>query len=301
MKNIALAMMMGLLVFSGCGSLSPADNGKIDVVTSIFPLTDIVNRLGGEMVVSDSLIPPGSSPHLYEPSPLDIEKLNNAELVLVVGAGFDDWIRAMMIDSGIDEAKIVDLSEFVTLRKYGVEVVESDEVEDNERGFDPHYWVSPQKVLEFSDDLSNKLKELDADSSGLYENRYESYKSELEILDQEIKDEVEMFVRKDIVTLHDSFGYFAQDYGLNIAAVVEPIGGSESSPKDIENVINKINELDIVAVYSEPQLSKDVLDAIEEDLDIKIGELDPLGGIEARLTYVSIVKYNLLQLKKFLG
>ncbi len=296
--------MVGLLVFSGCGPLSPADNGKIDVVTSIFPLTDIVNRLGGEMVLSDSLIPPGSSPHLYEPSPSDIEKLNNAELVLVIGAGFDDWIRAMMIDSGIDESKIVDLSEFVTLRKYGEELVEDDETEENkeeEESFDPHYWVSPRRVSEFADDLSSKLKELDGDSSGLYESRYEGYKSELETLDQEIKDEVELFVKKDIITLHDSFGYFAQDYGLNIAAVVEPVGGSEPTPQDIENVINKIKELDITAVYAEPQLSNNVLDAIEEDLGIKVGNLDPLGGIEARLTYISIVKHNLLQLKIFLG
>lgn len=305
MKNfIVLFLMLFVFLISGCNVLPTAEDGKLSVVTTIFPLSDIVSRLGGDAVSVKSLIPSGTSPHLYEPLPSDIQTLNNADLVVMVGAGFDDWIKEMMKNSGIDEAKIMNLSDFVSLQNFPGDSAQPQEGEividaDSEK-VDPHYWVSPKRVLEFLDDLKDRLKEIDSDNSGVYEGRFDSYNNEITALDQELNEKISGFGKKDIVLLHDAFGYLARDYGLNIVATIEPVTGGEPTVSDIENVVAKIKELDIKVIFAEPEMSKKMAETIAEDAQVVVADLDPLGGIEARLTYVSIVKYNLLQLAKYL-
>lgn len=305
MKKIYLVFLMSVIFLNGCNWLPTTDDGKLTIVSTIFPLSDIVSRLGGDQVNSVSLIPPGSSEHTYEPTPSDIQTLNSAELVIVIGAGMDDWIKEMMKNSGIEENKIVDLSQFVTLEKYGPEVKSAVEEDLSttvvaEGSIDPHYWLSPKRVLEFLDDLKEKMKEKDIDNSGVYESRYENYKQEIEKLDADMTAKISSFSKKDVVTMHDAFGYLTRDYGLNLVAVIEPNAGSEPTPQDLTNLIAKIKELNIKAVYAEPQLSQKAIETISQDAGIQFGKLDPLGGTEARLTYVSIMKHNLIELTKFL-
>jgi len=292
-KKIVFGLMtifLGITLLSGCRVDLNNMGGKVRVVSTIFPFSDMAKRLGGEYVESNVLVPAGSSPHTYEPTVSDVEKLNNADVVLVVGAGMDDWVRKMMIDSGIDEDKIVDLSKFVTLRNF-------NEGEEGQ-SVDPHYWVSPKRVLEFLDDITAKYKEVDGDNAVAYDGRLKNYTEEMTQLDAEIREVVAGYSRKEIVTLHDAFGYFADDYGLTIAGVIEPISGSEPTAQQIEELENKIRELNVPAVYGEPQLSTKIVDSLQNDLQIKVGTLDPLGGVEARLSYVGTVKFNLTELKR---
>ncbi|MFZ5392388.1 MAG: metal ABC transporter substrate-binding protein [Patescibacteria group bacterium] len=283
-----------LLVFflAGCNNPWKKDD-RLVVVSTIYPLKDIVEQIGGNRVRSEVLIPPGSSVHTYEPKPSDVQKMVEADIVLVVGAGLDDWAKKIALDSGVDQDKFIDVSQLVELRNF------PDSSEEKGKA-DPHYWLSPKRVQQFFPKLTEEMIKKDGANKIVYETNSNEFTVDLKKIDEEIVAAVEKFSSKDIVTFHEGFGYLAADYGLNVVGTIEPVSGSEPTAAQIQNIIDQIKNLQIKAVFSEPQLSSKVTETIKNDLGIEVGVLDPLGGIEGRGTYISLMKYNLLELKRFL-
>ncbi|MBU0648334.1 metal ABC transporter substrate-binding protein [Patescibacteria group bacterium] len=288
MKKIFVFLLIFLVGFAGCWGQQGEEDNRVKVISSIYPIGDIVSNIGGKWIDSQVLLEPGVSPHNYSPTPGDIQKLSESKAVFVVGAGMDDWVGEMAEGAGISGDKVVDLSQSVEL------------IQPEGGSTDPHYWTSPKRVLQLIDDVKEVLVSIDSAHKGDYEKNYEEFKLELENINVEIEDRVSKFESKDIVVFHDAFGYFATDYGLNIVGVIEPVAGTEPTPRELEEVVNKIRDLNIKAVFKEPQLSDKLVEAIKNYLQIEVGTLDPLGGIQGRMTYLSMVKFNLLELARFL-
>ena len=260
------------------------------VVATIYPIADIAQNLGGNLVKAESFIEPGMSPHNYEAKPSDVEKLVNADIILVVGAGLDQWIVDLARGAGVDESKIVDLSS-------GVELITNEEGGQG----DPHYWMSPKRVLNIIDPIKNKLVENDPSHQEDYIRFYDDFTEELDNLILDMADKIGTFRSKDIVTFHEAFSYLAVDFGINIVGVIEPTIGLEPTPQELEDIIKKVDEYQVRAVFIEPQLSSDIVEALKDDPNVQIGVLDPLGGIEGRNTYIGLMKYNLLELSRLLS
>ncbi len=293
-KNMKKFLWLFLLFFvlTGCNNPWKKDD-RLVIVSTIYPLKDIVGQIGGSRVRSEVLIPPGSSGHTYEPKPSDVQKMVEADIVLVVGAGLDDWAKKIALDSGVDQNKFIDVSQLVELRNFPDSSEEKGKV-------DPHYWLSPKRVQQFFPKLTEEIIKRDSVNKVVYETNSNDFGIDLKKIDEEITAATTKFVSKDIVTFHEGFGYLAADYGLNVVGTIEPISGSEPTAAQIQNIIDQIKNLQIKAVFSEPQLSSKVTETIKNDLGIDVGVLDPLGGIEGRGTYISLMKYNLLELKRFL-
>ena len=280
------------LFLAGCSNPWKKDD-RLVVVSTIYPLKEIVDQIGGDKVRSEVLISPGSSEHTYEPKPSDIQKIVQADLVLVVGAGLDDWAKKIAEDSGVDQKKFIDVSQWVELRKY------PDSSEEKGKA-DPHYWLSPKKVQQFFPKITEEMVKADPINKSVYEANSAGLAVDIQKIDEDMRNAIENFKSKDIVTFHEAFGYLTADYGLNIVGTIEPVSGSEPTAEQLQNIIDQIKSLQIKAVFSEPQLSSKVVESIKTDLGIEIGILDPLGGIEGRNTYISLMKYNLFELKRFL-
>lgn len=287
-----LGVLLLIFTLSGCSNPWKKDD-RLVIVSTIYPLKDIAEQIGGNRVRSEVLIPPGSSGHTYEPKPSDVQKMVEADIVLVVGAGLDDWAKKIAEDSGVDRDKFIDVSQLVELKNFPDSSEEKGKV-------DPHYWLSPKRVQQFFPKLTEEIIKKDSANKAVYEANSNDFATDLKKIDEEIKAAVEKFSSKDIVTFHEGFGYLAADYGLNVAGTIEPVSGAEPTALQIQNIIDQIKNLQIKAVFSEPQLSSKVTETIKNDLGIEVGVLDPLGGIGGRDTYVSLMKYNLLELKRFL-
>lgn len=292
MKRFGALLLAMIFFITGCKVAVQQEPKKLNVVTTIFPLADLVSTIGGNFVKVDTLVPPGSSPHSYEPKPSDVAKLAQADMVLVVGAGLDDWVVKMAKSSGIDEEKIVDVSKFVTLQKGTGEESQSD---------DPHYWLSPKRLLEAVDDIQKTMSERDQKNSTKYSQGKEDLVLLLETIDHDLWTKIGVLKSKDIVTFHDAFGYLASDYGLKIMGVIELAPGTEPTPQHMQSIEDQIKNMGVKAVFAEPQLSSKVTESLKNDLGIAVGILDPLGGIEGRMTYSGLMKYNLLELERILN
>jgi len=307
-----------MLVMTGCAD-SFTGGGKIKVVTSIFPIGNIIENLGGDEVEVKVLVDPGLSPHTYDPQPSDVTAVADADLVFVVGGDFDNWIQELVKDAGVSEERVVELKDFVTLRPFGEghhhgedesgEENKDGEVEDEDHehageitdeNFDPHFWLSPTRVMEMIDDITAKFKEMDPDNAALYDWENDDFMTEIDSLNEFIDTEVEKFATRKLITFHPSFGYFADDYGLEVVGTIEELAGVEPTPEKLQVLSDAIKKNNLNVIFIEPQLSSDVVEALTTDLRVQIGELDPLGGIDGRVTYQSLIRHNVIEMRTYM-
>lgn len=249
---------------------------KIKVIASIAPLADLAKQVGGERVEVRLLLPPGASPHIYEPTPRAIKAVSDAKVFIKIGAGLEFWAEKIIKASGNKKLIIVDSSS-------GVSVV----------GADPHIWLDPVIASSIVTKIEKAIIKADPQGSELYKQNASMYKEKLSQLDKEISDKVKTFRIKEYVTFHPAWNYFSKRYGLKVAGVIEESPGKEPSPKHIAKIIKEINRIGSRVVFVEPQFNPKIAEAVAKESNAKVLYLDPIGGQKGRETYIDMMRYNI--------
>jgi len=184
--------------------------------------------------------------------------------------------------------KIIQLSEGIPLIKG----------EGNE-GDNPHLWVSISNAIIQVKNLGKAMGEFDPSHKELYVKNTANYVAKLETLSQNMHSELAPYKGRAIITFHEAFPYFAQEFGLKISAVVEREPGSEPSAKELAETIDLIKKNDIPALFSEPQYPAAAVQTIAEETGAKVYVLDPaVTGPDDYDAYINIMENNLVVLKK---
>jgi zinc transport system substrate-binding protein len=285
---------------------TPAYNSKLKVTTTIFPLYDIAEQIGGDKIELVTLLPKGASPHTFEPTPEIIRQISQTNLFLFAGAGLDSW-ATFLVEDNIDRKKnnyrALDLSEKVVLKPYLNDHEGEDEegAEEHEHAdFDPHYWLSPANALLIAQGITEALSEEDRENESYYRANLEIFQKELELAIKSWQEKMEQLERKEIIVFHDAWNYFADFFDLNIVASFEPFPGKTPSPKYLQSVQNEIIAHDISVVFTEPQLAPDLALALAFDVLSQVAILDPLGGLSGRESYLSLIDYNVETIYSYL-
>ena len=283
----ALVMAVSLVLALGCGSKGRG-GGKPKVAVSIFPLYDVTRRIAGDRLDVQLVLPPGRSEHGYDPAPKEIARLDGAALGLVVGLDLDGWAETVLRTVGV--AKLVRLGERVETLPL-----------DGEGGApDPHFWLDPQRMVGVVDHIQAELSALEPSGADVFEANARMLQTQLRALDEEIAARSKTWSKHTIVTFHGSMRYFAQRYGVRIAAVVEPIAGKEPTAPYIAEVLAAIRRSGAAAVFTEPQLDRAPGEMIATEAGIPLGELDPIGGVRGRDNYEALLRWNTDQLEAVL-
>jgi zinc transport system substrate-binding protein len=272
-------------------SCPEASGGMITkVVVSIYPLKEMVEQVGGEKVRVDFIVPAGASPHTFEPKPSDIKKLNQAEVLFLIGGGFEFWAEKV-ISTLNKRPRVVILSEGLPLLK-----------EEGEEHFDPHIWLDPVMVMTMVDKIRDTLINTDPLNKAYYMQRAERFKGEIKSLDSRIKESVRRFSRKEFVTFHSAWNYFSKRYGLRVIGVIEESPGKEASPAHIARIIDALKKTGSRVVMVEPQFSPKAAEVIAKETGARVFVLDPLGNphTKGRDSYIGLMNYNLSILEKAL-
>jgi ABC-type Zn uptake system ZnuABC Zn-binding protein ZnuA len=146
--------------------------------------------------------------------------------------------------------------------------------------------------------IERVLEEVDPQGAGIYRKRSADYIAQLKNLDAEIRKAVSTFTIKNFVSFHPAWDYFSLRYGLKSVGVIEESPGKEPSPRKLEAIIKAIKAYHIRAVFAEPQLNPKVAEVIAREAGVRVVMLDPEGGLPGRETYLSLMKYNLQQMRK---
>ncbi|HET8821807.1 MAG TPA: metal ABC transporter substrate-binding protein, partial [Thermoleophilaceae bacterium] len=264
MRRLAL-LVVTAAVLGGCGGDGGAP-GERSVVATTTQVADLVRQVGGERVEVEGMLRPGGDPHDYEPRPSDVAAVAGARVVFRSGGEVDEWLGDVIDNAGGD-------AELVTLQ----DAVEHD-------GDDPHWWQDPRNAVRAVKAIRARLARVDPAGREAYERNAARLTAGLRSLDRAIAACVERVPRakRKIVTTHDSLGYFARRYGIEVVGAVIPSLSTQAqaSAGDVEELVEQIRRERVEAVFPESSVNPDIERAIAREAGAKIGSplfADSLG------------------------
>ncbi|MBW1917228.1 MAG: zinc ABC transporter substrate-binding protein [Deltaproteobacteria bacterium] len=289
---VILAAALGLaLILGWTGVAAPQE--KIVVAASIIPLGDFCQKIGGERIKVQVLVPPGASPHIFEPPPSVVAQALEAAVVVYVGAGLDPWVERLLRARGTRNMVVVEAVRAIPLLRQW-------NSHPHEQG-NPHVWLDPVLAQRICQDIAQAFIRVDPDYRQQYKANLTSYLNKLAQLHHDILNEVTTFRRRAYVCFHPAFSYFARRYNLKEVGVIEIAPGREPSPRHIQNIIDAIRRYRVPVVFTEPQLSSRVAEVIAREAGVKVASLDPLGGrAPYGSDYLKMMRYNLSVMRRTL-
>jgi zinc transport system substrate-binding protein len=278
------------LAAGNCGR-PPVENpdGRFSVIASILPLADFAREIGGDRVRVEVLVQPGASPHTYELVPSQLQAASRARLLVLNDIGLEFWRDGLISAADNPRLTVVNASE-------GLSIIAGD---DDEPGGNPHVWLSPRNAMHQVRMIRDALVKSDPDGSQIYQSNATKYLGQLDTLDHEIRKEVGTFAHRKFVAFHAAWAYFARDYGLEEADVIERRPGQEPSPEDIASIVQLVRSIHAQAIFAEPQFSPKAVEVIAEEAGAQVLFLNPLG-LPPDYKYLDLMRYNLQEFAKAL-
>ncbi len=288
---IFVSILMTLFLFAPvvkAQSSSDQEGKTIKIVASFYPMYVIARNVAKDVpgVTVSNLTPPMTGClHDYTVTTNDMKKLADANIFVANGAGMESFLDRIV--SQYPQVKIVQLAEGISLIKG-----------KGDEGDNPHVWVSISDAITEVKNLGVDLEKADSLHADLYRKNTEKYVGKLEALRQKMKVDLMPYKGKKIITFHEAFPYFAQEFGLEIAAVVEREPGSEPSAKELADTVDIVKKAGIKALFSEPQYPPSAAQTIAKETGATVYMLDPaVSGPDDLDAYLKIMEKNLEVLK----
>lgn len=304
--NKILPLLLIIVILTGCSTAPavPAEeaDGKLKVITTLFPLYDFSRIMLGDKGDVSLLLPPGVESHAFDPTPQDIVRINKADVFIYTGEFMEPWAQKIIEAVENKNLVIIDASA-------GIELVKEEDVHDSDNeGVDPHIWLDPvlasQMAVTISEGLIQASPEL---SVQIIENR-DALIADLEVLDQKfIGTFKKTKYNKIIYGGHFAFGYFAKRYGLEHISPYEGFSpDAEPTPAKIAQLIDTLNASESKFIYFEELIDPRVSKVIADETGAKMLMLHGAHNLSKdelanNITYIQIMEQNLENLKKGLG
>jgi zinc transport system substrate-binding protein len=268
-------------------------------IATIHPLQQIVSELLGQNAVVHDLLPAGASPHTYEPSPGDVNRIESAVLLFFIGPNLDDWVKKFPARSTIEVIDLIPADSLIFFEKFPAvnntaarPADESNQVHTHHQGVDPHFWTDPLLVKVLVANLADSLCKLFPSQCRVIRENQKHFSLKLTNLDLKIRESLKSLAGKTVMQAHPFFNYYLRRYGLKADGVVEINPGVDPTARQLKKMIDQVKRENIVAIFTQPQLPDRAARLIAETTGIPIVELDPLGGKPQRQTYEEILLYN---------
>jgi zinc transport system substrate-binding protein len=272
------AVLLGVVFFRNGKTYVQSGAGKLTLAATIYPLCDMARNVARDGAAVELIVPPGSSPHTFEFSPRQLQSLQNVKAVFAIGHGLDNWVTP--VANAVKGARVIVVDQDIELRKF----------EDGTT--DPHYWLNFGNARKITDNIAKALIEIDPAHAEVYRENAKAYKEKLAEEERELKGVLAPMQGISILAFHDAWFYFAENFGLKIAGTFEPAAGEEPTPRYLAELQREIKTEHIHIIFVEPQLSTAILESFAKDNKVGIAQLDPLGGVEGRTTFLELMEFN---------
>ena len=275
-------------------ALSPATLGegeKLQVIATTSIVGDVVRDVGGDLMDLTVLMPLGTDPHTFEPTPQDAAAVADAHVVFVNGVGLEIFLEPLLQSAG-EGVTVVPVSHDIELLQFGGPHEHNGE-------FDPHTWFDPHNVIVWTHNIEHTLSTLDPGNAETYEANAEAYEAKLKELDAWIRDRVAQVseANRRLVTDHTTFSYFAHRYGFEQIGAVFPGYSTlaEPSARDMAELEDAIREFDAKAIFVGWTVNPDLAKRVADDMGTQLvflytGSLSEPGGPAD--DYISFMRHN---------
>lgn len=343
----ALIVSSMILVLAGCGSAAKKDSAepaaatvagkdKLKIETSFYPMYEFTRQVAGDLADVHLLVPAGTEPHDWEPTPKDMAAIEQADILVYNGAGLESWVDQVVSGSDSKGMTAVEASK-------GLELIPGTEEEDHDHGhdhdaadgdahaaeaetgheeepahehehdhehdhgaFDPHVWLSPKLAIGEVRTIEAALSAKAPEHKAQFEKNAAAYIAKLQQLDEQYTKELSGTKRKDFVTQHAAFGYLAHTYGLTQVPIAGLSPEQEPSAQAMAEVVKFAKAHQVKTIFFETLVSSSVADTIAKEVGAKSAVLNPIEGLTAEdeannLDYHQIMQANLTALVKALN
>lgn len=288
-RRILILMMITAIILSACQkSFEPRKPSGNPLAIEMF-LADIAQNIAGDQMTIDSFIPPGMDPHNFELNPQDRVKIEESPILIINGAGLETWISPILDDIQ-EEKMVITASEGLATRQSS----------GNHGEIDPHFWLDPQLVITYVQNIRDGFIQFDPEAKPVYEKNAEDYIQKLSELDAWIEERVAKIPveNRKLVTNHESLGYLADGYGFEIIGAIIPSTSSGSSPsaEELANLVDLIKTSGSKAIFIEVESNPQLANQIARETGIKVIQdlythsVPPDTGISP--TYIDMMKHD---------
>ena len=287
--TIALAALL-----SACGDDNgAASGGRLNVVASFYPMAEIATRVGGDRVKVTNLTPVGVEPHDVELSSRQVDKLEDASLVIYLGNDFQPAVAEIASRRKRDTLDVLDA---VPLEKGASETIEAD----------PHFWLDPTLMSKAADAITDALVQLSPPDAEMFRANAATYERTLSSLDADFAQGLAQCERKDLVTSHAAFFYLARRYGLTQLPIAGLSPEAEPNADRIAQLSDVIKAKGITTVFYEELVTHKVSETLAREAGVKTAVLSPIEGLtkdelDAKKDYVAVMRENLATLRQALN
>ncbi|MGH7853337.1 MAG: metal ABC transporter substrate-binding protein [Candidatus Binatia bacterium] len=278
---------------------------KINVVTTVAPITSMVENIGGDKIHLTGIIPEGINSHTFEPVPSDVRILAGADLLIVNGLELELPTLKLAKANMKQGATLLQLGDKTITDK---EYIYDFSFPKSHGHPNPHLWLNPQHALSYAALIRDEFIRIDPDNKSVYEQNATAYLKRLEALDQAVQEAVKTIPANNrrLLTYHDSWPYFARRYGFKIIGAVQPSDFSDPSPREVKRLIDQIRKEKIPAVFGSEVFASPVLEQIAKEgktryIDkLRDDELPGKPG-EPQHSYIGMMIENLTIMFEALG
>jgi zinc transport system substrate-binding protein len=277
--RIRIILILLVAVCAGCGGGGGSGGEQTRVVASFYPLAFAAEDVGGDSVRVRNLTPAGAEPHDLEATPGDVQALHEADVVLLLGGGFQPQLE----DAAGDGEHVLDV-----LDTRGLNLLEDGDV---------HVWLDPLRYAVLAKRIAVELGRPE---------QAEALEGRLRSLDRAFEQGLADCAGREIVTNHAAFGYLADRYGLEQIAITGSSPEEELAPRDLERAVDAVRDTGATTVFVEPLVSARVVEAVAREAGVKTAVLNPIEGLtESEQTrgadYFSLMRANLATLREALS
>lgn len=302
-----LIVLLVSIVLAGCSpsgisSQQDGSEGKLRILSTTSIVGDVVSRVGGAEIDLNVLLPTGSDPHSFDPTPQDIASAVEADLVFANGAGLESFLEELLESAGAQH-KVVYVSSGIDLINTG-EKEPHQEKEDSTHGHrgenaDPHTWTDPNNILVWIDNIKGALAEADPHNSDIYAVNAAQYEIEIRELDAWIREQVAQVPPEErkLVTDHKLYSYFADAYGFEQVGALIPGFSTLAEPtaQELAEIEDAISQFDVKAIFVGKSVNPTLAKRAAEDTGVQLvtlytGSLSEPGGPADN--YIDYIRYN---------
>ncbi|MDD4798881.1 MAG: zinc ABC transporter substrate-binding protein [Clostridia bacterium] len=257
------AIILTITTLSGCAHKAPISNEKPVIAVSIIPEQAFAEAVCGDLAEVITLIPPGSSPANYEPTPQEQEKFNKADIYFSIGVPTEETNILPNLNTN---TKLVELAKEVS-------AVYPDLMLGKIR--DPHIWLSPKRAMLMVKIIAREMSLLDPANQAIYQKNADVYTAQLKALDLEITESLAATENKKFIVFHPAFGYLAEDYGIIMYALEE--NGKEATAAHLREMIDFAKAEGIKIIFYQAEIDSSQSAAFAEEIGGKAVQLAPLA------------------------
>lgn len=302
-RIVAVLIVLGV-VAAACGSGGPSGQAgnRLKVVSTVSPITNIIQNVGGDRVDVTGIVPEGTNSHTFEPAPSDARVLAEADLMFINGLHLEEPTRELAeanLRSGVELVKLGELT--ITPGEYIFDF--SFPKADGDPN--PHLWTHPLFAKKYAEIVRDKLSKLRPDDADYFRANYDKFAARIDELDKVVK-EVTATVpaqNRKLLTYHDSFPYFARHYGWTIIGAIQPSDFAEPTPREVKSLIDQVKREKVPAIFGSEVFPSPVLEQIAKESGAKyVDDLrdDDLPGspADASHSYLALMVFDF---KTFMG